>query len=394
MKINKSLLLLGTVVVAYVLFDYYSPRPIDWQPTYQNTDKIPFGTSVLYELLPGLMRQPAVSSLREPVYNHLTEDSLPSRSNYLFVCDELNLSRPDRDQLLRYVRRGNHVFVSAYQIDDSLCAVLGLKADVKRPTLRDTALVQNFTNPALRKPGGYVFRQDDGRNFVLVKQAKAVTVLTRNARKEPTFVRVVYGQGEFLLHVLPLALTNYYVLNDTTSDYAFKALTYLPPLPTYWDEYQKQGRFDRDNQSVLRYIWSQPALNWAYFVAVIGLLLYMIFAGKRTQRVIPVIERPHNTSLEFVKTVGRMYFQQGNHDDLGRKRIQYFLATVRERFNLPTTQLDKSFTDALARKSGVPDSQVTDLVRLLRDAQRSVSLTEPDLLALNASIDTFFREAQ
>jgi hypothetical protein len=393
LTINKYILGLIGVVVAYVLFAYYSPKPINWQPTYQNTDKIPFGTRVVYELLPGLLRQPSVESLRVPVYNHLTDDSLPARSNYIFVCNTLDLSDDDRDQLLGYVRRGNHVFVSAYYMDDSLGSVLGVKAEVKRPTLRDTALMQNFTNPALSKPGGYNFNQDDGRNYLLVKRANDVTVLARNARREPTFVRVAYGKGEFLLHTLPLALTNYYALNDTTSDFAPKALSYLPPLPTYWDEYQKQGRFDADNQSILRYIWSQPSLSWAYYVAVIGLLLYMIFAGKRTQRVIPVVERPRNTSLEFVRTVGRMYFQQGNHNDLGHKRIQYFLANVRDRYNLPTTTLDAPFADALARKSGVPLDTVQPLIAQIREAQRSVSLTETDLLAINAGVEAFNREA-
>lgn len=388
-KPNKYLLILLVTVVAYVLFDYYRPKPIDWKPTYRNDHKIPFGTQALFELLPDLMKPSLVKTARLPVYNFLTETDLTTRSNYLFVCHDFNVDRIDLSKLLAYVRRGNNVFISAYVFPDSLGIGLGFRADEKDPVKADTTLRQNFTNPQLRKTNGYNFFRDDGRNFLTIKKLQNATVLGRNARNEPIFIRIQYGKGQFFIHNLPLAFTNYYVLDPKTSDYAFKALSYLPALPTYWDEYQTRGRFDEDQQSIFRYIRSQPALNWAYYLVAFGLILYVIFAGKRTQRVIPIIEPLANTSLEFVKNVGRMYFQQGDHDNLARKKIQYFLAELRERYNLNTTVLDKDFTEALAQKSGVSIQEASDLVRLLRDTQKSISLSEFDLLTLNKAIEAF-----
>ena len=389
MKPNKYLLILLGIVLAYVLFEYYRPKPLNWMSTYQNDDKIPFGAQALYELLPGLMQQPAVKSVRMPVYNFLTETKLPSRSNYVFVNQEFKADRNDLKQLLDYVRRGNNVLISAYDLPDTLGAALGFKADVKDPTKADSTLRQNFVNPQLIKPGGYNFFHDDGRNFLIIKKPTNITVLGRNARNEPVFIRVRYGSGQFLVHNLPLAFTNYYVLDPKTSDYAVKALAYLPAGPTYWDEYQKQGRFDKEQQSIFRYIWSQPALTWAYYLVIFGLLFYAVFAGKRTQRVIPVIDRPRNTSVDFAKTVGRLYFQQGDHDNLARKKIQYFLADLRERYGLNTTTLDHEFAETLAHKSGLSHEEADDLTRLLRNAQKSISLSEYDLLALNIAIENF-----
>ncbi|MFD2571231.1 DUF4350 domain-containing protein [Spirosoma soli] len=391
-KANKYLLILLVTVTTYVLFEYYRPKPIDWSPTYENDDKIPFGTQALFELLPGVMQQSAVKTVRLPVYNFLTETKLPNRSNYIVVCRDFNIDRNDQRLLLRYVQRGNNALISAYDLPDSLGAVLGFKADVKEPTQADTTLRQNFVNLQLRTPTGYNFFHDDGRNFLSIKKSANITVLGRNARQEPVFIRLQYGKGQFFIHNLPLAFTNYYVLDAKTSDYAFKALSYLPALPTYWDEYQKQGRFDEDQQSILRYVRSQPALNWAYYLVVFGLILYAIFAGKRTQRIIPVIEPPKNTSLDFVKTVGQLYFQQGDHDNLARKKIQYFLAELRERYGLNTNSLDKEFTETLARKSGTSLQETAELVRLLRDTQKSISLSEYDLLTLNKAIENFKSE--
>ena len=391
-KPNKYLLILLATVTAYVLFEYYRPKPLDWNPTYQNDNKIPFGTQALFELLPEVMQQPAIKTVRVPAYNFLTETTLRGRSNYVFVCQHFDADGPDLKQLLPYVRRGNNVFISAYDLPDTLGSLLGFKADVREPTKADSTLRQNFQNPQLRKASGYNFPHDDGRNFLIINKPKDITVLGRNARNEPVFIRVQYGKGQFFVHNLPLAFTNYYVLDRKTSDYAFKALSYLPALPTYWDEFQKQGRFDEDQQSIFRYIRSQPALNWAYYLVAFGLIFYAIFAGKRTQRVIPVVEPLRNTSLDFVKTVGRMYFQQGDHDNLARKKIQYFLADLRERYGLNTTSLDKEFTETLARKSGASVAETSDLVRLLRDAQKSISLSEFDLLTLNRAMENFKSE--
>jgi hypothetical protein len=394
MKPNKYLLFLLAMVVGYGLFEYYRPKPIDWTSTYQNDDKIPFGTRALFELLPSALNNQPVTALRVPIYNHLTEDSLPKRSNYVFVNQAFELDKNDTRELLKYVRRGNNVLISAYDFPDSLPGLLGFKASLKAPELRDTLLLQNFVNPVLKKPVGYNFFHDDGRNFLALNKpidrlTGAVTVLARNARKEPIFVQIRYGQGQFLVHNLPLAFTNFFVLSNKTSDHAAKALSYLPALPTYWDEYQKQGRFGEDEQSILRYVFSQPPLMWAYYLLVWGLILYMIFAGKRTQRIIPVVEPPRNTSLEFVETVGQLYFQQQSHDNVARKKIQYFLANIRERYGLNTNELNAEFTETLAQKSGADATQVADLVRLLRNAQRSISLSENDLLVINFNIEKF-----
>lgn len=387
---NKYILILLATVVAFVLFEYYKPKPIDWSPTYQNDDKIPFGTKAVFDLLPSLMRQRSVESTRLPPYNLLTETKLPARSNYIAVCETFNAGDLDTRELLRYVAKGNTAFLSAYSFSDTLSQALGFKADLKNPLQADSTLRSNFVLPTLARRGGYNFRHDDGRNFLVVKKPKtAITVLARNARSEAIFLKIPHGKGTFFIHNLPLALTNYYLLQPASDDYMVKALSMLPAQPTYWDEFQKQGRFDAEEQSILRYIKTQPALHWAYLIGLWSLIVYVFFAGKRTQRIIPVVQLPKNTSLDFVRTVGRLYFQQANHDNLARKKVQYFLANLRERYGLNTQHLDADFVETLTRKSGVPLDQVQKLVKMLGEAQTAYSLSEFDLLRLNAAIEQF-----
>ncbi|TAE33494.1 MAG: DUF4350 domain-containing protein [Cytophagales bacterium] len=389
MKPNRYFFILLAFLLAYGLFEHYRPKPLDWEATYKNTDKMPFGTRALFELLPGVMRQPSVMNVRVPVYNYLTETPPPANSNYIFVANTLEFDQNDVRTLTAYARRGGNVFLSAYYFPDTLGKLLGYRSLVKAPKLRDTTLLNNFTNPQHRKVGGYNFFHDDGRNYLVTKDTKNTVVLGRNARNEPVFIRVQHGKGYFFIHNLPLALTNFFVLDRRTADYAFKALSYLPARPTYWDEYQKQGRFDEDQQSIFRYVLSQPALTWAYYVVVIGLLFYALFAGKRTQRSIPVVEPPRNNSLEFAQTVGRVYYQQADHNNLGQKMIHYFLANIRERYGLSTTTLDNDFAEALSKRTGVSLADTQDLVRTLQAARKTVTLAEEDVLILNAAIERF-----
>lgn len=391
---SKYFWFLTITVVLYGLFEYYRPKPLDWTPTYSNKDKIPFGTKALYELLADVFDKREIESLRLPIYNHLSNNKTLPKSNYVFVCQAFEIDKNDRIQLLQYVSHGNNAFISAYDFSDSLLSTLGVKATLKAPTLRDTALVVNFVNSNFKKPAGYVFSQDDGRNYFLVKKADNVTVLAKNARNEPIFLKVKYGQGYFYLHNLPLSLTNYYVLDPKTTDFAFKSLSYLPVLPVYWDEYLKQGRFGDDEQSIFRYIMTQPPLKWAYYLILLGLLLYAIFAGKRTQRIIPVMEIPQNTSLEFIQTIGKVYFQKGNHANIADKKIQHLLLYIRERFGLRTNELNEDFKETLTQKTGLARMDIDLLFSEIAHAERSRHLSEYALLSLNRRIEDFYQRVK
>ncbi|UOQ65229.1 hypothetical protein [Hymenobacter volaticus] len=64
---------------AYVAVEYYRPKPLDWTPTFQNKDKIPYGTYVLYDLLPDIMgvEKREVRTIRVPIYNQIEGEDEP-----------------------------------------------------------------------------------------------------------------------------------------------------------------------------------------------------------------------------------------------------------------------------------------------------------------------------
>lgn len=389
MRLNRFHFILLLTVIGYGLFEYYRPKPLDWSITYSNKDKIPYGTAALFELLPEMFEQKSITTQRIPIYNTLKSLDSSKKSNYLFINKSFSLDHADQDELLRYADRGNNVFISAYIFPDSLMQVLDVAAsEISSP---DSTTRWNFENKALKSPQGYAFPKDDGRNFFTVKNTKNVTLLGSNTRNQPIYLKVRYGKGNFYLHSLPIAFTNYYVLSPSTSTYAFSALSYLPPLPTFWDEYEKQGRLDSSNSSVLRYIASEPALSMAWYVAVLGLIVYVAFAGKRKQKTIPVKTAPKNKSLDFVKTIGNMYYRKGDHANVARKRIQYFNIYIWEKLGIHPENTDKEhLSQLIASKGGFTQQQAADLLNQIAHAETAESISAFQLFTLNNKIEAFY----
>src|SRR5690606_28020185 len=130
-------------------------------------------------------------------------------------------------------------------------------------------------------------------------------------------------KGSFYLSSVPGAFTNYYVLKPRQNRYAAQALSHLPVAPVWWDEYQKQGPVG--DSSVFRVLLCHDALTWAYYIALGALFLFVVFESKRTQRIIPVLEKPRNTTLEFVKVIGNLYYNHRDHRAIAEKKVNYFL---------------------------------------------------------------------
>ncbi|HWZ22232.1 MAG TPA: hypothetical protein VNW06_06230, partial [Cytophagaceae bacterium] len=181
--------------------------------------------------------------------------------------------------------------------------------------------------------------------------------------------------------------TNYNMLLEDNAEFISASLSYLPVRDTYWDEYYKNYReIDNDN---LRFIKSQPPLFWAYYVALFSAIVYIVFETKRRQRIIPVVEPPRNTTVEFVSTIGRLYFQKGNHKDIASKKIYYFLEYIRAKFYVTTNVFDKEFIDKLAERSGLDKTKVSQLFALIQNLQQARGVSQKDLMELNKRIEEF-----
>ena len=112
-----------------------------------------------------------------------------------------------------------------------------------------------------------------------------------------------------MINRAPMALTNYYMLQDTNRHYYEYVLSYFNTYPTSVNWFSYLNKYPNEQSD---FNWSdlfqKPALFYAFLILLVTILVYALFASKRQQRKIPVLEPLTNSSFDFVETVGRLYY--------------------------------------------------------------------------------------
>ena len=382
---RKYIAILTVMVIAFGLIEYYRPKPIDWRITLSNQDKIPFGTYATFELLKEVFPKQSVSSTRLPAFNQLTETN-QNKGNYIFVTNYFAADENDTKELLKFVSKGNNLFIAATTFNGPFADTLNINTGADFYEKQYTTKLIN-----VNKGKSFKFISPRENSFFDSLDHKTTLVLGRKESGKPDFVRIKHGKGNIYLNVNPTAFSNYFVLDKATKDYAFECLSYLPIKPVIWDEYTKQGRVGEDD--AFRVLMEHPSLKWAYYIMILGIVVFIIFESKRRQRIIPIIPPLPNNTLEFTKVVGALYFNKGDHHDAAIKKINYLLEYIRTRFFERTNVIDDEFIEHIAEKTGwdkIKNKQLFEMIRWVKSRPEEYVLSEEDLLLLNDLIEEFY----
>ena len=379
-------------VVVYVVAQYYKPKPTDWTASYIKEDKIPFGLYILFNEIGSLFPNTVVRSTKEPVYNTL-KDVNYTNSNYVFIAGAVELDKQDYKQLELYLKNGNDVFIATFDLGKVLEQKLKIKTNVVYGLGENKSVAINFVNPRLRTSLPYKFDKGLGDQYFSKFDSVKATVLGKNQKGQANFIKYSYGKGSLYLLPNPQLLTNYSLIRTEGADYAAKALSYLNPRPTLiWDERFTKG--NSEDASLLRVIFRNDKLRWAYYTALISLLVFVLFEIKRRQRIIPVIEPLKNSSVDFVKVVGSVYYEQRNNTDISQKKINYLLEFIRSNYRLKTQELDEEFKENLIQKTGLTTDVIGSMVQLINEILKANKVSDQQLISLNKSIEHFYKQVQ
>jgi hypothetical protein len=236
--------------------------------------------------------------------------------------------------------------------------------------------------------------------FTFVGMDKSTTTILGkmelpNREVYPNFVKVKFGKGTIFLHNQPIVFTNVALLDEGNSaDYVAGILSYIPKdKPLVW--FVKDQTFNTGkpiNESSLSVIFRYPALRMTWLLFIYGGLLYMIFNARRYQRVVPVVKPLKNTTVEFVQTIGNLYFQEGSTSNILGKKIIYFLDRIRHTYYLDTGRMDTDFAMKLQVKSGKDKELIDEILTCIRDFQKLRTAIPTDLLKLSSLIEEFWNE--
>jgi len=365
----------------------------DWTVNYSHRSKEPYGTYAFNELIPSQFRNQKTVNSYKTIYE--LKDSIQPGENILVVSSEFSPDEEDAKALLNLIEGGTNAFISANYFRGKFADTLGLATgdsffQGENAFDRNDSTQLHVVSPAMDSMRKFKFKRGNIFNYFRKIDSVNALVIARNDFDEPITVRIKKGKGTLVLNCTPMIFTNIYLLSKDNYDFTSTLLSYLPVNTTYRTEFYHLGRMEAS--SPLRFVLTNEPLRWAYFITIVTLLLFMVFEAKRKQRIIPIIKPLTNTTLEFVSTIGNLYYQRGDHKNIADKKIQFFFDYIHANYFMPTTQRDETFCSVLARKSGVKEQTVKSLIEMIHEILSRKAINQDELKSLNKLLETFYRK--
>lgn len=459
MKSSRNFLFAMLVLfVLFCLLQVNLPKKFVWSPTFSHVDKQPLGCFVFDSVLTQSL--PNGYHVTKKTFFQLDQEHAKEKISVLMVVDQQNLKQLDVKYLCNIARRGGKVMVVAsgsfddgrnadtvvvdelertfkVRIEDgtyfSLRGILaGLKAHDNdmydtiywnnRETMYAAQSYRMFYNmvggtlfvdsvPKVKRlaytlsTAGYDYRHDslyvgDFTRFdtIVDEKERIERIDTFAIKKIPVAVSVPYGKGEVIFVSSPLLFTNYGMLEGNTFVYIFRLMSYLADLPVYRTEaYVKTDAMLVAEQSPFREFIKRPPLRWALYLALLGVVLFMIFTARRRQRVIPIMSKPANRSLEFIQLIGTLYYQRKDHVNLVRKKFKLFAEELRKTAGVDISDVNTDDSEylLLAEKTGMNSDRLKKVIRQIRLVLHSEgNISVEEMRSLIDAMDTIVSHAK
>jgi hypothetical protein len=375
----------------------------DMGKSYSKSSKKPFGTYVAYEMLKERYSNNSIQVSKKN-FSKSKVRLYESQNLYVIISKQLWINKDDLESMLQYVSSGNQLFISANYIDDLLLDTLGLSVQYNNSIsiFQNSPIGDTMKNAAVSLSDSTLWRQQQYSYYYypfkgnFVRPGKNLKgLIGYNDVNEPNFVSLAYGNGRIFLHLHPEAFSNYFLLTGNNNEYFERAISYTASEreTVYWDDYYRLGLPPSNGDfSKLGVFMKYPMLKWALLLATAALLLYIAVGSKRRQRIVPVKVPNTNSSVSFVETIGRLYLQKKDNNNIAHKMIAYFMERVRTTYYLNTSQLNSEFFSSLSKKSGVNEADVKIFFQYMAGLQQTEQISDEELLNLNNQIQAYFKQ--
>ena len=391
---NRRIVILICVYIGIIiLFAYLRPEKADWTPSFSPQRSIPFAAQVLFRELSSV-RTELRRVADKPIYNTLSTLPDDQSSIYFFLNNRFEPSSLDIEKLLEYAARGGTVFISTNSMADELLDTLGIRPQYEFVGVRNNVewfyednvslsltSYSDSTWPASVASGYWWYESNDSTHVVIGSFDNT----------HPNFIACAFGDGMFYLHTFPYMFSNYHMLYGNNHGYVSRAFAEIPEADVLlWDAYYLSSLGGRA-QTPLAALNRYQSFRWAYWLGIAGIGFFLFFTAKRRQRVIPILKPKRNTTLDFVRTIGDLYFHRADHADLIRKKITILQAQIQKQYRITVNEFSADEAADVAVCSGLDRASIESLFKLVRSLRDNESPHHQTLFALQKSIDGFLK---
>ena len=380
---NKTVKLYGLifiiVMVVLALLELGKSEVTDWRKNFDVNEKTPFGLFVFSKEVDHLLQNKVKRTDLSP-YDLYKAQKLPPH-NILIVQSEIDVE--SWNKILQNVQEGSDALIISdffhREITDSLSFT------TSKISYEETNLLK-LTDEKFAQDSLQLDKLPSGMGFELIKAKDEILGKEESDAKMANFIKMRHGRGHLYLHSEPLIVTNFYLLKPESKNYVQDVFSYLSERETVW--FSGANKNVAESRSPLRFILANPPLRYAWWLLLAGLVLFIIFNAKRKQRIVPIVEPLKNKSVEFVKSIGNLYLQEGDFHDMMAKKAQYFLNRVRMDLLIDTKNLDEKFIHLLHLKTGKSIEKINEATVLIKKGQDPyATVMKEDLIKMNKLLD-------
>lgn len=374
----------------------------DLRERYGYMDTKPFGTYTAYRMFENIFPDKYISFNKKPFNTFYNNTHFDSASLYINISNKFYITDEDAQSLIDFVYEGHTAFIAASAIDTVLLSKLFCRqANTDLLTLMNA---QNYRQTSVNLLPDVYSAQDSFSyyylpfiNYFSEINSERGRITGHNQDGQPNFMVFFWGKGRLFLHCEPRTLSNYFLLTGNNHLYLKQMIQLMNEHPgnIFWDDYYNKINYrpsEAQPFSTLSAILKHPALAMAFWITLALLLLYILFGGKRKQRIVPVINPVQNNSIAFTEAVAGLYLTEKNNKNIAEKMISYFNEFIRTRYFLNIHTANTDFITALSKKSGVAFDHVQSLYYAIQQISTADEVSDFELLSLNEQIQQFYKK--
>lgn len=413
MKKALPFIIAGVLITALALLvvSHKNERNFDGRITLDTHDKIPYGTYVAYHLLQQQFLKATIETNRKSPADWVSLSYDTSGQVLLIVVPAFNPTETELDNLTAFAQKGNYVFISALQMNysarkyfkvkqSSPFTEYGANDEFTTIKMKDSFAVKldtaTYKTPAAFAYPGISYDCE----FTNFDSLYAYPLGFANNNKV-NLLAINTDKGSIFLHSAPITFTNFFILYGNNHSYYEKLLSLVPAnaRKVVWDEYyihrgyRNGSEGDDDSDGLLSVLFRYKPFVYAFWLAIVLLLLYLFTEIKRKQRLIPYYAKPTNDTLEFVTTIGKLYYEKGDHKNLAEKLTLFFLDYVRNKYKIATTEINTDFAHKLALKTNISQEEVVQITDALNEIRISQNISQQQLLHYHQLLENFYSKA-
>jgi len=397
----RRLILIGVTLLSLASIIYFlaglNPHYI-WSETYDDDGNQPYDLSLFKNVLES-------SSKDFEVLKGLLNDTsylASTNSTLVFIGGYATLDSTELSLLKRFVKKGNTAFLSSRVVGGILRSIddCDIAPSMQLTRRVESSQVRLISQDSSCEISYDVFNQPEKHPWIYLSDLRCYESagnLELDRESHSNFVRKKMGDGEILLHTVPLVFTNYQFRRDSVFNYVNEIVPvsksnkiwYLEPGPEIIPNNSNEPNI---TESPLMFILKHDSLRWAWYMIILLTLTYLLNNIRRKQRHIPIINLPYNQVKAYLDMIYHFFKKEGKHKDILQIQIKLLQDFLKSKYNLNAHQPSESFFSEASKKLNLDKNYLEQFFKQLERSKFNSTLSDADLIKLDQEITEFYSQ--